>query len=106
MLFVGIALASYMYILDNGTNWQWGALASTKFLAYNEWLSIGAVTSTLRKSYEHSHVTFAFVDAGLHRSVAVGKPLFAKLTDTLGRAEVSPHFHIVYAETDGKPVFA
>lgn len=48
-LYVGIALASYMYILDNGTNWQWGSLASTKFLAFSEWLSIGTVTSTLRE---------------------------------------------------------
>ncbi|KAF7337839.1 MFS domain-containing protein [Mycena venus] len=55
-----------MYILDNGTNWAWGSYAAIQFLHYQQFAAIQCATSIL---------------------LAIGKPLFAKLTDAVGRAE-------------------
>ncbi|KAJ7633172.1 major facilitator superfamily domain-containing protein [Roridomyces roridus] len=65
-LWVSVALASYMYILDNGTNWAWGSYATIQFGHYQQFAAIQCATSIL---------------------LAIGKPLFAKLTDAAGRAE-------------------
>ncbi|CAK5266141.1 unnamed protein product [Mycena citricolor] len=68
VLFISIALASYMYILDNGTNWAWASYASIQFGHYQQ---------------------FAAIQCAMAILLAIGKPLFAKLTDAAGRAEVS-----------------
>ncbi|KAJ7772899.1 drug:h+ antiporter [Mycena maculata] len=65
-LWISVALASYMYILDNGTNWAWGSYATIQFGHYQQFAAIQCATSIL---------------------LAIGKPLFAKLTDAAGRAE-------------------
>ncbi|KAF7295700.1 MFS domain-containing protein [Mycena indigotica] len=65
-LWISVALASYMYILDNGTNWAWGSYATIQFGHYQQFAAIQCATSIL---------------------LAIGKPLFAKLTDAIGRAE-------------------
>jgi hypothetical protein len=56
-----------MYILDNGTNWAWGSYATIQFKHFQQFAAIQCATSIL---------------------LAIGKPLFAKLTDAAGRAEV------------------
>ncbi|KAF7331833.1 MFS domain-containing protein [Mycena kentingensis (nom. inval.)] len=66
VLWISIALASYMYILDNGTNWAWGSYATIQFGHYQQFAAIQCATSIL---------------------LAIGKPLFAKLTDAVGRGE-------------------
>ncbi|KAJ6531076.1 hypothetical protein B0H19DRAFT_1082056 [Mycena capillaripes] len=66
-LWISVALASYMYILDNGTNWAWGSYATIQFGHYQQFAAIQCATSIL---------------------LAIGKPLFAKLTDAAGRAEI------------------
>ncbi|KAF7289055.1 MFS domain-containing protein [Mycena chlorophos] len=65
-LWIAIALASYMYILDNGTSWAWGSYATIQFGHYQQFAAIQCATAIL---------------------LAIGKPLFAKLTDAVGRAE-------------------
>ncbi|KAJ7073780.1 drug:h+ antiporter [Mycena amicta] len=65
-LWISVALASYMYILDNGTNWAWGSYATIQFGHYQQFAAIQCATAIL---------------------LAIGKPLFAKLTDAVGRAE-------------------
>ncbi|KAJ7143184.1 drug:h+ antiporter [Mycena crocata] len=65
-LWISVALASYMYILDNGTNWAWGSYATIQFGHYQQFAAIQCATAIL---------------------LAIGKPLFAKLTDAAGRAE-------------------
>ncbi|KAJ6526238.1 drug:h+ antiporter [Mycena vulgaris] len=65
-LWISVALASYMYILDNGTNWAWGNYATIQFGHNQQFAAIQCATSIL---------------------LAIGKPLFAKLTDAAGRAE-------------------
>ncbi|KAF8310981.1 drug:h+ antiporter [Clavulina sp. PMI_390] len=65
-LYIAIALASYMYILDNGTNWAWGSYAAAQFGHYDLYSAIQCVQAIL---------------------LAIGKPLFAKFTDAAGRAE-------------------
>ncbi|KAF8308260.1 MFS general substrate transporter [Clavulina sp. PMI_390] len=65
-LYISIALACYMYILDNGTNWAWGSYASAELGHYDLYAAIQCVQSIL---------------------LAIGKPLFAKFTDVAGRAE-------------------
>ncbi|KAJ7193809.1 drug:h+ antiporter [Mycena pura] len=66
VLWISVALASYMCILDNGTNWAWGSYATMQFGRYQQFAAIQCATSIL---------------------LAIGKPLFAKLTDAVGRAE-------------------
>ncbi|KAJ7453072.1 drug:h+ antiporter [Mycena latifolia] len=66
VLWISVALASYMYILDNGTNWAWGSYATIQFGHYQQFAAIQCATAIL---------------------LAIGKPLFAKLTDAAGRAE-------------------
>ncbi|KAJ7706864.1 drug:h+ antiporter [Mycena rosella] len=76
-LWISISLASYMYILDNGTNWAWGSYATIQFGHYQQFAAIQCATSIL---------------------LAIGKPLFAKLTDAAGRAEsiaVALFFYVV-----------
>ncbi|KAJ7029398.1 drug:h+ antiporter [Mycena alexandri] len=65
-LWISVALASYMYILDNGTNWAWGSYATIQFGHFQQFAAIQCATAIL---------------------LAIGKPLFAKLTDAAGRAE-------------------
>ncbi|PCH36238.1 drug:h+ antiporter [Wolfiporia cocos MD-104 SS10] len=66
LLWVGIALASYMYGLDNNTNWEWGTYATNEFGHSNWYSAIQCAMSIL---------------------LAIGKPFFAKITDVIGRAE-------------------
>ncbi|KAF8205498.1 major facilitator superfamily domain-containing protein [Mycena galopus ATCC 62051] len=76
-LWISVALASYMYILDNGTNWAWGSYATIQFGHYQQFAAIQCATAIL---------------------LAIGKPLFAKLTDALGRAEsiaVALFFYVI-----------
>ncbi|KAK7038265.1 MFS domain-containing protein [Favolaschia claudopus] len=68
VLWISVALASYMYILDNGTNWAWGSYASIQFGHYQQFAAIQCATSIL---------------------LAIGKPMFAKFTDAVGRAEIA-----------------
>ncbi|KAJ7154185.1 drug:h+ antiporter [Mycena filopes] len=76
-LWISVALASYMYILDNGTNWAWGSYATIQFGHFQQFAAIQCATAIL---------------------LAIGKPLFAKLTDAAGRAEaiaVALFFYVV-----------
>ncbi|KAJ6622918.1 hypothetical protein B0H10DRAFT_1787296 [Mycena sp. CBHHK59/15] len=73
-LWISVALASYMYILDNGTNWAWGSYATIQFGHYQQFAAIQCATAIL---------------------LAIGKPLFAKLTDAAGRAEIALFFYVV-----------
>ncbi|KAJ7355831.1 drug:h+ antiporter [Mycena albidolilacea] len=63
---IEVTVNRYMYILDNGTNWAWGSYATIQFGHYQQFAAIQCATSIL---------------------LAIGKPLFAKLTDAAGRAE-------------------
>ncbi|KAJ7264868.1 major facilitator superfamily domain-containing protein [Mycena haematopus] len=66
-----------MYILDNGTNWAWGSYATIQFGHYQQFAAIQCATAIL---------------------LAIGKPLFAKLTDAAGRAEsiaVALFFYVI-----------
>ncbi|KAF7364038.1 MFS domain-containing protein [Mycena sanguinolenta] len=77
ILWISVALASYMYILDNGTNWAWGSYATIQFGHYQQFAAIQCATAIL---------------------LAIGKPLFAKLTDAAGRAEsiaVALFFYVI-----------
>ncbi|EJT98469.1 MFS general substrate transporter [Dacryopinax primogenitus] len=65
-LWIGVGLSSFMYTLDNGTNYQWGSYATTQFNNYPAYAAIQCASSIL---------------------LALGKPLFAKIMDSLGRAE-------------------
>ncbi|KAI0726609.1 drug:h+ antiporter [Fomitopsis betulina] len=66
LLWLGIALASYMYGLDNNTNWEFGTYASNEFGHANWYSAIQCAMAIL---------------------LALGKPFFAKITDVIGRAE-------------------
>ncbi|GAA5868058.1 hypothetical protein JCM8547_000791 [Rhodosporidiobolus lusitaniae] len=65
-LFVGIALASYIYSLDGTTTWQYQALATSSFSLHSLLGAIGTAQAIV---------------------LAVTKPLFAKVSDVFGRAE-------------------
>ncbi|KZO99452.1 MFS general substrate transporter [Calocera viscosa TUFC12733] len=65
-LWIGVGLSSFMYTLDNGTNYQWGSYATTQFNNYPAYAAIQCASSIL---------------------LALGKPLFAKIMDSIGRAE-------------------
>ncbi|KZT10487.1 drug:h+ antiporter [Laetiporus sulphureus 93-53] len=66
LLWCGIVLASYMYGLDNNTNWEWGTYATNEFGHANWYSAIQCAMAIL---------------------LALGKPFFAKITDVIGRAE-------------------
>ncbi|GAA5833685.1 hypothetical protein JCM11251_003205 [Rhodosporidiobolus azoricus] len=65
-LFVGIALASYIYSLDGTTSWQYQAYATSDFALHSLLAAIGTANAII---------------------IAVTKPFSAKVSDVFGRAE-------------------
>ncbi|GAA5902498.1 hypothetical protein JCM6882_002768 [Rhodosporidiobolus microsporus] len=65
-LFVGIALASYIYSLDGTTSWQYQAYATSDFALHSLLGAIGTANAII---------------------IAVTKPFSAKVSDVFGRAE-------------------
>merc|ERR1711939_1148563 len=65
-LFIGVGIMAYMYSLDGVTTWVYTSYATSSFLQHSLLGAVGTVSAIV---------------------IAVGKPVSAKISDVIGRAE-------------------